>query len=401
MTITVIGVDGERLPDGATTALAQARFVVGSGRALVRHSPNGKRTIQLGALIPALTELEHADKAGEHAVVLASGDPTMFGIVRSLRERGIRPVVLPSLSSVQRLLGRLGRPWDDVTVVSAHGLPLNQVLNVCRARRAVAVLTAPESGPAEIGLGLKGWRRTLVVAENLGSPEEQITQLDATEANNRIWMDPNIVLCLADPDAVPERGWNLGGPFTPRGDGFALAEEEFSHRDGMITKAEVRALALAKLGAAPGKLVWDIGAGSGSVGVECARLGAAVIAVERDPMQCTRVVANAAEHRVDVRMVEGEAPWVLTELPTPDSVFVGGGGPEVVAAAASRGAQRVVVTLAALERVGPSRDALRWAGYKVEGVQLQVARFADLPDGTTRLNALNPVVVLWGVRTPR
>ena len=159
----------------------------------------------------------------------------------------------------------------------------------------------------------------------------------------------------------------------------------------------MRALVLARLAPGPGRLVWDVGAGSGSVGVECARLGAAVIAVERDPAQCARLVANAGAHRVDVRLVEGQAPDVLGELPEPDAVFVGGGGAAVVRAAA-RVAPRVVVTLAAVDRLAPCRAALRAEGHDVDGVQLATSRLAELPDGSLRLAATNPVLVLWGRR---
>jgi precorrin-6Y C5,15-methyltransferase (decarboxylating) CbiT subunit len=111
----------------------------------------------------------------------------------------------------------------------------------------------------------------------------------------------------------------------------------------MVTKAEVRALALARLGPRPGVLVWDVGAGSGSVAVECARLGAAVIAVDRDPAQCARVATNADRHQVGIRVVSGAAPQVLDGLPDPDAVFVGGGGTDVVRAVAARRPARIVV----------------------------------------------------------
>ena len=126
----------------------------------------------------------------------------------------------------------------------------------------------------------------------------------------------HVVLCLADEGAVPARSWIAGGePVPPTG--WALGEAEFSHRDGMITKSEVRALALARLAPGPGRLVWDLGAGSGSVGVECARFGAAVVAVERDAAQCARLMANASAHQVDVRVIEGQAPAVLQVYPNP------------------------------------------------------------------------------------
>lgn len=374
--LTVVGLDGGVLPSGAAGAIAAAEVVVGSARALAAVTlPPGVRTGGLDELDPA-----------RRTVVLASGDPGFFGIVRSLRERDLAPRVLPGRSSVARAFALLGRSWDDVAVVSAHGRSIGPALNVCRARRAVAVLTAPGAGAPEIAAGLVGWGRTLLVAEDLGGREEQVRRYSGGPV-----ADPHLVLCLADVEAVPPRGWLAGGGTVPAG--WALPEDAFDHRDGMITKAEVRALALARLAPGPGRLVWDVGAGSGSVAVECARLGAAVVAVESDEAQCARVAANAAAHDVDVRVVQATAPAGLAGLPEPDAVFLGGGGVPVVSAVAE--APRVVVALAALDRVAPVRAALRAAGHDVDGVQLGASRLAELPDGSVRLAATNPVVLLW------
>ncbi|MGH3825314.1 MAG: precorrin-6y C5,15-methyltransferase (decarboxylating) subunit CbiE, partial [Pseudonocardiaceae bacterium] len=384
VSLTVVGLDGAALPPGAVQALAGAQVVVGAPHQLAAVAVPAEAAV----LGPA--ELDELSSDAP-TVVLASGDPGFFGIVRALRERGLRPVVLPARSSVARAFALLGRPWDDVAVVSAHGRSLRSALNVCRAHPAVAVLTGPGAGAVEIAAGLVGWHRSVLVAENLGGPHERVRRFDGQVS------DPHVVLCLANEDAVPARGWITGGEPVPPAAGWALDEAEFSHRAGMITKSEIRALALARLAPGPGRLVWDLGAGSGSVGIECARLGAAVIAVERDPGQCTRLVANAYAHGVDVRMVEGSAPAALDGLPEPDAVFVGGGGPEVVRAAA-QASTRVVVALATLDRVAPCHAALREAGHHVDGVQLAASRFAELPDGTVRLAATNPVLLLWGRR---
>jgi precorrin-6Y C5,15-methyltransferase (decarboxylating) len=167
----------------------------------------------------------------------------------------------------------------------------------------------------------------------------------------------------------------------------------------MITKAEVRALVLARLGPAPGQTIWDVGAGSGAVAVECARFGAWVIAVEADQAQCDRIRQNAARHGVDLRLQAGRAPDALAGLPPADAVFVGGGDHAVLAAAIRAGNPgRVVVTLAAVQRVGETSDLLAAQGYHPEGVQLQASRLASLPNRTLRLAAENPVFVLWGQR---
>jgi precorrin-6Y C5,15-methyltransferase (decarboxylating) len=390
----VIGIDGGELSASAILALSGAEVVVGAARHLdAVPVPERAERVVLGAVEPALERL-----AGRRGVVLASGDPGFFGIVRLLRERGHEPVVLPARSSLQQLFARLGRSWDDVAVVSAHGRALGPAVNVCRARPAVAVLTGPGAGPAEIGSALDGWPRTLVVAEDLGGPAERLVTLPAAEAAGRDWHPLTIVLSLRDPEAVPPRGWYAGGEPVPPAGGWALSDDAFGHRAGMVTKAEVRALALARLAPRPGVLVWDVGAGSGSLAVECARLGAAALAVERGADDAARVAANAAAHGVDVRVVVGEAPGALAGLPRPDAVFVGGGGPDVVTAAAGTGAERVVVALAALDRIAPTRAALQAAGLAVDGVQLAASRFADLPGGSVRLAATNPITILWGVR---
>jgi precorrin-6Y C5,15-methyltransferase (decarboxylating) len=472
--ITVVGMDGSGLGAQAEAALAAATLVVGARRHLAAvpalTAPSRAQTMVLGELAPALDALaaHHGD-----AVVLASGDPGFFGIVRALRERGLAFTVLPAVSSVALAFARAGLAWDDAVVVSAHGRDPRPAVNVCRAYPKVAVLTGPGCGPAQIGAALKGWDRRLVVAEHLGAEDERLTECSPAEAASRAWADPNVVLALAGSPAsragspasradssathagssaihagspapprgpgkvmnaafitkvederhihnerqdagageeagagwreeaggsagagVADAGWVAGGHRAP--EGWALGEDEFDNRDAVMTKAEVRALALARLGPGPGMLVWDVGAGSGSVGIECARFGAAVIAVERDAVRCERVRANATRHGVDVRVVAGTAPGALGGLPDPDAVFVGGGGPEVVEAAAARHPARIVVALAAVERAGLAIAALAAAGYAADGALVQAARFASLSSGVHRLAAINPVFLVWG-----
>ncbi|PZG14461.1 precorrin-6y C5,15-methyltransferase (decarboxylating) subunit CbiE [Micromonospora craterilacus] len=394
--VTVAGIDAGGRPGDPVLAeaLAGAGLVVGAARHLaVVPVPDGCPTVVLGPLAPALARLTAAVTAGTPVVVLASGDPGFFGIVRRLRAAGLALRVLPAVSSVAAAFARAGLPWDGAAVVSAHGRDPRPALNACRALPAVAVLTAPGAGAAEIGRGLAGWSRRLVVAEHLGTDRERVTETSPADAAARTWTDPHVVLCLARPDGAMRVD---NQPAAAPAGGWALPERAYAHRDSMITKAEVRALVVARLRPRLGRLVWDVGAGSGSVGIECALLGAAVIAVERDPAAI--VGANAARHGVDVRLVTGTAPAVLAGLPEPDAVFVGGGGLDVLAAVAARRPERVVVALAALDRVGPAIGLLRTAGYAVEGTQLSAARLADLPGGSIRLAATNPVVVLTGER---
>ncbi|CAL9321736.1 bifunctional cobalt-precorrin-7 (C(5))-methyltransferase/cobalt-precorrin-6B (C(15))-methyltransferase [Streptomyces sp. SudanB52_2052] len=410
--ITVIGTRTGASPtedvpaDVLADVLAGAELVVGGRRHLdAVPLPDGAERVVLGPLAPALDTIEEYVGKDRPVVVLASGDPGFFGIVRVLAERfgPERLDVRPGVSSVAAAFARIGLPWDDAVVVSAHGRELRTAVNVCRARAKTAVLTGPGAGPAELGAALVGEDRVLVVASGLGSAAERVERVTPAEAAARDWgAAVSVVLCLDESRALgPVR--TVAGP-GERPACWALDEAEFAHRDSMITKFEVRALALARLGPRPGDLVWDVGAGSGSVAVECARLGAAAVAVEKAPDGVERIRANAAAHGVDVRVVHGAAPDVLDGLADdPDAVFVGGGGrdlPAIVAACARRARRAVVVAMAALDRVPAARAALTGAGFSCDGVLLQSSRLAPLPGDVTRLAATNPVFLLWGVREP-
>lgn len=391
--ITVIGCAGGPLDEEARRRLAAARLVVGARRHLQAVPlPVGVPVVELGPLEPALDRLAGHD--GD-VVLLASGDPGFFGIVRALAQRDLPIEVRPAVSAVATVFARLGLPWEDAVVVSAHGRDARAAVNACRAHPKVALLTGPSCPPERLGAELAGLGRTLVVAEDLGG-EERLTSGSAEEVAARRWREPNVVVVLERRRQVARPGWLAGG--RPPAGPWALADDTFDHRDSMITKAEVRALALARLGPGVGDLVWDVGAGSGSVAVECARLGAAAVAVDRDPAAIHTVQGNAAALRVAVQTVVGTAPQALAGLPDPDAVFVGGGGPAVVAAAAARAGRGIVVALAAVDRLAPTRDALAGGGWSVDGVQLQASRLAGLPDGGVRLAAANPVLLLWGVR---
>jgi len=390
--LTVIGIDGSPLAPEALDRVTRAAVVAGAARHLAATPvPAAARRIVLGDVAAVAAELAAAD--GD-AVVLASGDPGFFGVVRLLRAAGLDVEVYPARSSVTLAFARIGLPWDDAVVVSAHGRELRRAVNVCRAHRKVAVFTGPGVGPAELGAALTGRVRRLVVAENLGCPDERLAECTPEQAAAGSWRDPNLVLCLAPADAPGGMGWVHPPRHSPAR--WALDDAEFDHRDSMVTKAEVRALALAHLGPGVGDLVWDLGAGSASLGIECARFGAAVIAVDRDPRACDLARANAAHHRVEIDVVQDSAPGVLQRLADPDAVFVGGGGPDVVAAVAARRPARIVVALATLERVSPATDLLTGAGYRTGGCLLHADRLAPLGTVGTRLSGTNPVFLVWG-----
>ncbi|HEX2193299.1 MAG TPA: precorrin-6y C5,15-methyltransferase (decarboxylating) subunit CbiE, partial [Acidimicrobiales bacterium] len=383
--VAVVGVAGGQLGGGskdATRAVEGADLVVGATRHLDAVAPAASRRLALtGDLRPALDAV--AAEPGR-VCVLASGDPGFFGIVRVLAER-FGPELLevhPAPSSVAVAFARLGLPWDDAVVASAHGRPLPEAARRAAAAPKAAVLTSPDARPEDLGrelITIGARHRRVIVGSHLGEDGEAVAETDLVGLAGGPW-DPLSVVVLLDGPATAfgsrrpatafgsRRPATAFGPrrpataFGPRRPGVAeapvlawgLPEADFAHREGMVTKSEVRAVALGKLALPPAGVLWDVGAGSGSVAVECARLapGLRVLAVERDPGEAGRIRANAAAHGVTVEVVEGEAPTCLAELPAPDRAFVGGGGLAVLDAVLARVAPggRVVATYAALDR---------------------------------------------------
>lgn len=396
--ISIIGLDGGPLVPEAEDLIREAALVVGGRRHLGELGVEPERSVPLvGDLSEAMKKIGETDGP---VAVLASGDPGFFGIVRMLGERfgseGLR--VMPGRSSVALAFARAGLPWDDAVIVSAHGREPRRAVNVCRAHPKVAVLTSPDFGPAELARELAGWGRSLYVAEDLGGERARCFQGDASVVEEMEWRDPNVVIAIDEERVTARKGWISSGIESPGR--WALPEDEFEHRSGMITKEEIRAAILARLGPGPGDLVWDVGAGSGSVAIECARLGAAAIAVERDRESWRRVRENAARHGVSVRAIEGEAPEMLHNLPEPDAVFVGGTGrrfEEIVKLSAVAARRVVVLTLISLERVVPAAEILEGCGLEVETTLLQASRVRGV-GSLHRLVPETPVFVVSGRR---
>ena len=388
--IAVLGVDGDGLPAASADLLARATLVVGGRRHLDALAPAGASRVALTApLEPALDALAAHDGP---ACVLASGDPGFYGIVRALAARvgAERLDVRPAPSSVAVAFARLGVAWDDALVISGHGRDPHAALAAALRHPKVAILTAPAAPPAWYARRLVGSGRTLAVAERLGEDDERMVRGTPEELARASFAEPNVLVVL-DPASTANGRARVWPPRTPAG--WALPDDAFELRAGMVTKAEVRALALARLGPGTGDLVWDVGCGSGSVAIECARLGAAAIGIDPDPDALVLTARNAAAHGVPVQVVAGDAPAALAELPDPDAAFVGGGGAdldEILDVCCARARRAVVVTLAIVER-------LQAAGLQAEATLVQASRLRALAGGH-RLAAENPVVVVSGTR---
>ncbi len=373
---------------------AETAIPTGSSRSAQRVIVLGADRLEAGTTL----ELPGVDLAGAldaigyetgPVCVLASGDPGFFGIVRPLIERfGAEALdVHPAPSSVSLAFARLGLAWDDAVVVSAHGRPLASAARAILAHPKVAVLTSPDATPQQLGRALMDLGvdpRRVAVCSHLGEPDEVVRETDLVGLGGRPWEPLSVVVLLASGAEVSSEAVLAWG----------LADEGFAHRGGMLTRAEVRAVALGKLALPAQGVLWDVGASSGSVAVECARLrpGLQVIAVEERPDDAARVEANALAHRTSVEVVQGTAPAALAGLPDPDRAFVGGGGLPVLDAVLARlrpGGQ-VVATYAALDRAAAAVERLG------QLVQIGVARGRRLPDGGVRLAAENPIFVVWG-----
>lgn len=391
--IAVVGlIGGECFGAEARTAIERATVLVGSDRQLssLDHAPSPEAIALAGPLDGVLDAIDARRGRGERVCVLASGDPGFFGIVRALGERFGRAalVVHPAPSSIAIAFARLGMSWDDATVVSAHGRPLADAVASLKTAGKAAVLCSPDNPPQTVAAALVGSREgsnAAAVVTRIGEPDEAVFEGDLCGVAVG-WFDPMSILVL-----IPDDRRGASGP----GLAWGVPEQEFAHRDGMITKAEVRAVALGKLALPSSGVLWDVGAGSGSVAIEAARLcpGLRVLAIERDVESATRIEENARAHQTSVEVVRGAAPEALAGLPDPDRVFVGGGGTAVLDTALERlRAGGVVVANYALV----DRAVLGWQRLG-NVVELSVSRGVPVGEtGGVRLTAENPVFVCWG-----
>ena len=352
--------------------------------------------------------LQQALTAGRPAAVLASGDPLWFGIGRLLLLRfgAERLRFHPAPSSLQLAFARIGRPWQDAGWVSLHGRdPEALAARLQQRPAALAVLTDPSRGGAEevrTILAASGLEATyaLWLCERLGHPAERVQRL-APQAPLPSDLDPlHLVLLIAEPLAPVQDPLAL--PLFGLADGLYLQHDD---RPGLMTKREVRLQLLADLELPATGVLWDIGAGVGSVGLEALRLrpDLTLWALEQRGGSASLIRANA--QRLGVRpaaVLEGRAPAALSELPDPDRVLLGGGGRERSAVLAAvlerlRPGGVVVIPLATIEALAELRPLLEQAGLEVRVSQHQAWRGSPLADGT-RLAPLNPVLVLTGRR---
>ncbi|MBU6250839.1 MAG: precorrin-6y C5,15-methyltransferase (decarboxylating) subunit CbiE [Cyanobacteria bacterium REEB417] len=416
MPIVVLGTDAagvDGLPAALQDQLMAADLVVLPQRLLALQAqwfeqrelhPELLSSDQPAALIE---RIEAARQADQRIVVLASGDPLWFGIGRLLLERfGAGALRFqPAPSSLQLAFARIGRPWQDAQWISLHGRePEPLAARLQQRPTALAVLTDPQRGGAAAVrqiLRASGMETAygFWLCERLGHPDERVQQLALQQALPAD-LDPlHLVVLIAHEPPAPALG-EL--PLFGIADGLWL---QHGDRPGLMTKREVRIQLLAELRLPPTGVLWDVGAGVGSVGIEALRLRPQLQlwALEQRGGGAALIRRNAERFGVAAALaaggvIEGRAPGALTTLPDPDRVLLGGGGCERAAiAAAACGRLRpggvIVIPLATLEALAELRPVLERAGLQLSVTQIQAWRGAPLADGT-RLAPLNPVLVL-------
>ena len=396
MNVTLIGM-GSGQPENLTlqglAALRQADLILGARR-LLAVLPAGCTENRAAAYRPdEVAELLQTSGA-ENAVLVYSGDTGFYSGASAMMEKlealGVRARVLPGLSSIQLLAAALGRPWQGGNLVSAHGRTCDPVAE-CMQGRPTFFLTGGSEDPATLcaQLAAEGFGDVqAVVGQCLGTPEEKLFRGSVKELAAGRFNSLSVLLVEAA-EVLPRRA-------------PGLPDEAFERGDVPMTKQEVRAAVLAKLAVRPEDILWDVGAGTGSVSVELALAAprGRVYAVEYRPEGCALIKANREKFRTrNLVLVEGLAPAALSDLPAPDAVFIGGSKGSLAAivdAALDKNPDaRICVSAIALESLSAAVAALTAKGRTVQVSQIAVSR-ARAVGGLHLMMAQNPIYLITG-----
>ena len=319
LTLLGIGADGlDGLNQRARRALAAAEVLVGGARHLAMLPEDGRpRLSWRSPLADTLPEI--LAQRPRPVALLASGDPLWYGVGRLLLQH-LSPAevaIVPHVSAFQEACSRLGWALEEALPLTAHGRPISALRRHFQPGRRLLVLTADGSGPAAIArcLAADGYGESgITILEEMGGVRERRTEARAATLDGR-FADLNLVAI------------ELAAAARPRPPVPGLPDDAYEH-DGQLTKAEIRAVTLAALAPCDGELLWDVGAGAGSVAIEWLRSGRAMraLAIERDSARAARITANAERLGVPELVVHtGAAPAALADLPAPAAIFVGGG----------------------------------------------------------------------------
>jgi len=407
--IHIIGI-GEDGLSGLTAAARQlverADILIGEEYALRLVPAGAARRTVVGRDLEKAVEALRA--AGERRVVIvATGDPLFYGVARYLCQKlgKERFEVIPHVSSMQLAFARVKESWEEAFLTNLANHDLESVVEQIRGAEKVGLFTSESCPPQAVASALLGRRIdyfSAYVCENLGSPDERVTQGELEDIAGGEFAPLNVMILVRKPHR-PDRPAELIGRRL-----FGNPDEAFLQsrpKRGLLTPAEIRVLALAELDLGPASVVWDIGAGSGSVAIEAAQVASTgtVYAIEMDPEDHELIVANAQRFAVkNLVPVLGRAPEAWRDLPDPDAVFVGGSGrgiSKLVEAAYGRlrPGGRLAATMGSINNLSETHELLHRACGRVNVWMFNVARGAFQLE-RVRFEALNPTFLLSVVK---
>jgi precorrin-6Y C5,15-methyltransferase (decarboxylating) len=407
--IPIIGVgdDGlEGLTSSARQLVEEADLLLGEGHVLSRiPETSAKRvTIDTG-LDEAIRQVEAGGE--RRVVVLAEGDPLFYGVARYLCNRlgKERFEVVPHVSSMQLAFARVKESWEEafLTNLATHGILA--VLEQIRSAEKVGLFTTDSCTPSEVAGTLLGHGIdyfTAYVCENLSSPDERVTCGELGELVDQEFAPLNVMILVRKPH-VPDRPSEAIGRrlFGNPDDAFLQSKP----KRALLTPGEIRAVALSELDLGPKSVVWDVGAGSGSVAVEAAQIAreGTVYAVEMDFEDHQLIVENAKRFGVpNLVPVLGRAPEALADLPEPDAVFVGGSGRGIsrlvdAAYGRLRPGGRLVATMGSINNLYEIHQMLYRYSHAVKVWMLGFAR-GNCQMERVRFEAMNPTFLVAVVK---
>jgi len=402
-----IGDDGlEGVISPARQLVEQAQLLIGAESTLARLPKlSAERLVVGGNLDEALDRISKA--GNKRVVVLASGDPLFYGVARYLCDKlgKDRFDVVPHVSSMQLAFARVKESWEEAFLTNLANRPLDQAIEKIRVATKAGLFTSDTSPPKAVARALLDRRIdyfSAYVCENLGSPDERVTQGELSEIATQDFSPLNVMILVRRPN-VPDRPSEAIGRRL-----FGNPDEAFLQskpKQGLLTPAEVRSMALAEMDLGPTSTVWDIGAGSGSVAVEAAQLaaGGTTYAIEMDPEDHQLITANAERFGLaNLVAVLGRAPDAWKDLPDPDSIFVGGSGREIsrvveLAFERLRPGGRLVASVGSIESLSAVHQSLERAAKNVNVWMINVARGTYQLE-RVRFEALNPTFLLGVVK---
>ncbi|EQA44303.1 precorrin-6y C5,15-methyltransferase (decarboxylating), CbiE subunit / precorrin-6Y C5,15-methyltransferase (decarboxylating), CbiT subunit multi-domain protein [Leptospira broomii serovar Hurstbridge str. 5399] len=404
--VVVVGIGDDGcvgLSSQAMGAVARANILAGGERHLDFFPEfDGKRITLKENITAAIDHI--AELSGENTIcILASGDPLFYGIGNLVRKKiGADHVeFIPAPSSMQRAFAKVGINWDDAKVISMHGRDKIGFVNKLKFHNKIACFTDGSNSPSSIARNMIQFGETdwiAFVCENLGGRSESVRKFTISELSVASDISDLNVLILIREDAE----WRRPSVIPYR------EEDEYAKRipkKGLITKKEVRILSLAALEIRIDSVVWDIGAGSGSVSIEAAFLASEgrAYAIEIDPEGIAICQENKLFHKADnVFIIEGRAPEALADLPSPDCVFVGGSKgslEEIIRVSYQRLKEggRLVVNAVTLDNVSEAYQAFKNLGLEMEVILLNVSRGQKLAT-YLRYEALNPIHIFKTIK---